>query len=795
MGIIDNSIIKINIDGTEFSAKKGSKIIEIADEVGIYIPRFCYHKKLSIAANCRMCLVEVEKAPKLLPACATPVIDGMKIFTNTEKVIDGQRAVMEFLLINHPLDCPICDQGGECELQDLSVGYGCASSRFIEGKRSFEDYDLGPLVATDVTRCILCSRCVRFCAEIAGTEDLGIINRGSNSRIFTFLKKHLTSEVSGNVIDLCPVGALTAKPSRFKFRPWELVQNNFISQHDCVGSNLYVHVFRDKIIRIVPQKNDFINESWISDRDRFSYEGLYSPDRLKNPMIKKNNVWHDVSWKEVLEYVHTKLIDIKNRFGANEIGCIASTNSTLEEFYVLQKFIRTLGSNNIDHRLKQLDFDHQDKMPIFPGINININDIDNMDFIFLIGSDIIKEQPIIGIKLRKIINNGGKVFILNPIDFNFSMNITGKIIINPKEFISVLGNILKNIILKSDSKTITDNLKNILNDISETKNYLNIINAILNSKNKLIMLGSFVTSSPDYSKILSLSLYLSNIINANFGILTDGTNTAGAWLTGFIPHRLPGNNLLQEKGLTISQMFDKNLKSYITFSTEIEYDSLYIKQGYQSLKNADFVLSFSSFKSDLLLDYADVILPIASSYENSGSFINMSGILQSFNAVVPHSYEIKLGWQAIINLANNFKYPGFKYDSIEDILKDIKQQCSLKNKLVWNFIEINDFSSKIKSKLINLPIFLNYNLGSLTRRATALQKTYIKNNNCLKMNVQTYKNLKINNNFIFINNNENKIKYFISIDNTLSDSIITIDDVFIEKTKISPYDEIFFEKS
>ena len=256
MGIIDNSIIKINIDGTEFSAKKGSKIIEIADEIGIYIPRFCYHKKLSIAANCRMCLVEVEKAPKLLPACATPIVDGMKIFTNTEKVIDAQRAVMEFLLINHPLDCPICDQGGECELQDLAVGYGCSSSRFIEGKRSFEDYDLGPLIATDVTRCILCSRCVRFCAEISGTEDLGIINRGNNSRIFTFLKKHLTSEISGNVIDLCPVGALTAKPSRFKFRPWELIQNPFISYHDCVGSNIYVHVFRDKIVRIVP-KTDF----------------------------------------------------------------------------------------------------------------------------------------------------------------------------------------------------------------------------------------------------------------------------------------------------------------------------------------------------------------------------------------------------------------------------------------------------------------------------------------------------------------------------------------------------------
>ena len=286
---INNSIIKIEIDGIEFNAKKGSKIIEVADEVGIYIPRFCYHKNLSIAANCRMCLVEIEKAPKLFPACATPITDGMKIHTNTEKLIEAQRAVMEFLLINHPLDCPICDQGGECELQDLTVGYGCSSSRFIEKKRSFKDYDLGALISTDVTRCILCSRCVRFCSEIAGTDELGIIGRGSNSRIFTFLKEHLKSEISGNVIDLCPVGALTAKPSKFKFRPWELVQNSIISVHDCIGSNLYAHTFKDKVIRIVPKRNDMINSTWISDRDRFSYEGLYSEDRICNPMIKKNN--------------------------------------------------------------------------------------------------------------------------------------------------------------------------------------------------------------------------------------------------------------------------------------------------------------------------------------------------------------------------------------------------------------------------------------------------------------------------------------------------------------------------
>ena len=477
---INNSIIKIEIDGIEFNAKKGSKIIEIADEVGIYIPRFCYHKNLSIAANCRMCLVEIEKAPKLFPACATPITDGMKVRTNTEKVIEAQKAVMEFLLINHPLDCPICDQGGECELQDLTVGYGCSSSRFIEKKRAFKDYDLGPLVSTDVTRCILCSRCVRFCEEIAGTEELGIIGRGSNSRIFTFLKNYLKSEVSGNIIDLCPVGALTAKPSKFKFRPWELVQNTSISFHDCVGSNLYAHIFKDKVIRIVPKRNESLNETWISDRDRFSYEGLYSEDRLTNPMIKKDNKWTNVSWKEALDFIYLNLKQIKEKFGSNQISTLASHNSTIEEFYILQKFIRKLGSNNLDHRLNQIDFTNQEKFPIMPGMDTDIENIDKMNLVFIIGSNITKEQPIIGIKLRKIIKNGGKVFILNPIDFNLSMNVTEKYIVNPKNFLNTLSGILKSSMVHKENKDYM-----LINTIKEEKEiYQNIIKAFEESKKK-----------------------------------------------------------------------------------------------------------------------------------------------------------------------------------------------------------------------------------------------------------------------------------------------------------------------
>lgn len=778
MGIIDNSIVKISIDGVEFSTKKGAKIIEVADEVGIYIPRFCYHKKLSIAANCRMCLVEVEKAPKLLPACATPVIEGMKIFTNTEKVIDAQRAVMEFLLINHPLDCPICDQGGECELQDLAVGYGCASSRFIEEKRSFEDYDLGPLVATDVTRCILCSRCVRFCSEIAGTEELGIINRGSNSRIFTFLKEHLVSEISGNVIDLCPVGALTAKPSRFKYRPWELLQNSFISNHESLGSNLYVHVFRDKVIRIVPKKNDYINESWISDKDRFSYEGLYSEDRIKSPLVKKNNLWVETSWKEALNYCKEKLNEIKKEFGPESLGVLASPSSTLEELYLLQKLSREFGTNNIDHRLKQIDFSNQEYFPYMPGLEINIDEIDNIDLVLIIGSNITKEQPILGLKLRKIINNGGKVLVINPIDFEFSMQIEKKIIENPRNFINILSKLSGS----SNINSSEEDLKIILN--------------LMNSKlKKLIIAGSYITTHPDYSKILSLIIKLAKNTDSKIGLLSDGPNSLGAWAVGFIPHRSEnGSNL--SNGLNSLEMLNKNLKAYILLNLEMEYDSLYPGKAYKAFTNSDFVLSLSSFKSQFLLETSSVILPINCAYENSGSYINLSGILQSFTSVVPSDYEVKYGWEAIRDLGKILNILGINYSSVEEILKNIKKNCPIKNKISWKEINVNDLNSSVSHNLINLPNFEIYNTDALVRRSKSLQKLNLEINNFLKVNNKTYEKLKLNNNFTCILNDLKENKYFVSIDNKLSDDIIITNSktILINKEIFLPYEELALEK-
>ena len=795
MGIVDNSMIKIEIDGIEFRAKRGSKIIDVADEVGVYIPRFCYHKKLSLAANCRMCLVEVEKAPKLFPACTTLIVDGMKIFTNTERVVDAQQAVMEFLLINHPLDCPVCDQGGECELQDLAIGYGCSSSRFVEGKRSFEDYDFGPLVSTDITRCILCSRCVRFCEEIAGTGELGIINRGSNSRIFTFLKNHLRSELSGNVIDLCPVGALTAKPSKFKFRSWELVQNAFVSCHDCVGSNLYVHVFNDKVVRVVPKRHDSLNEVWISDRDRFSYEGLLSDDKLKFPMVKKDGIWENVSWDEAFNYSFDKISDIKSKFGARQLGGLASVNSTVEELFLLQKFLRVLGSNNLDHRLKQTDFSNQDDFPIFTGLDIGVDQIDKIKNKIIIGSNIVKEQSIIGLKLRQVIKNGGNVFVLNPADFDFAMDLTGKYIVNPKNFLNVLMSIIKTLSSKSDQPIDFFGMDELFKSVKSSNLYFDLVNAFLTSTKNLVVLGSYVSCSPDYTKLVSISSLFAKITKSNYGILTDGANSSGAWITGFVPHRLPGGKKnSNDVGLNAFDMFSKQLKAYILFGLEIEYDSFYSNIAIQALKNSEFVLSFASFKSDVLLDVSNVILPIASSYENSGTFVNVSGIWQSFTSVIPCSYKIKCGWQAINAMANYFKLSGFSHTNVVSILNEFKPLVDLNKSLSWSVLKVSDLSSRVNNDIIMVPSILLYDNDSLVRRAKSLQKVNKRECYILKCNKSTYNNLKLEGNYLFFTKNGKQKKYLVFVDDSISDDSIFVESGNDYRDFNLPYKSIFVDK-
>ncbi len=438
-------MLKVEINGQQFEAEPGSTIIEVADSAGIYIPRFCYHEKLSVAANCRMCLVEVERAPKPLPACATPVTDGMVVQTLSEIAKQAQEDTMEFLLINHPLDCPICDQGGECPLQDQAMGFGGSSSVFEEVKRSVDNVDLGPLISTEMTRCIHCTRCVRFGEEVAGVMELGAIGRGEDMKISTFLGTSMDSEISGNVIDLCPVGALTSKPYRFTARTWELNGHKGISPHDCLGSNLEIQEIGGVVKRVLPRDNEAVNECWLSDRDRYSYESVNSNDRLTMPLVRRGDNYQEIEWAEALELVSSELTQIKENWSGEQIGAIVSPTSSLEEFFLLQKILRALGSSNVDHRLRQQDFRDDLAAPVSPGTETPISKIQELDGVLIVGSNIRKELPLISLRLRRFAQEGGEIAVLNPMSFNHNFKAAQEVIAKPSMIPIIFASIARKI--------------------------------------------------------------------------------------------------------------------------------------------------------------------------------------------------------------------------------------------------------------------------------------------------------------------------------------------------------------
>lgn len=650
--------IEIEIDGQILETTPGSMIIEVADSAGIAIPRFCYHKKLSIAANCRMCLVEVEKAPKPLPACATPVTPGMKVFTHSMKAVDAQKSVMEFLLINHPLDCPICDQGGSCELQDISLEYGQDFSRFEEGKRSVKDEDLGPLVSTDMTRCIQCTRCVRFGQEIADIRELGTIGRNDRMEIGTFLKNHgLKSEMSGNVIDLCPVGALTSKPFRFKARAWELSQGVSIAPHDCVGSNVYLQTLRGKVMRVVPRENESVNEAWISDRDRFSYEGLYSADRLLKPMIKENDQWREVDWAQALDFAAKQLKNVN----AHEIGALASPNSTLEEFYLLQKLMRGIGSSNIDHRLHQTDLSDQFFMPQYPSLGVGIAELESQKSILIIGSNLKHEAPLLAHRMRKAKLNGATVLYINADEID-------EVAIDPT----------------------------------------------------LILLGALAHNHPHASTIRRKAQQLAQKHNAILGYITEGANTSGAWLAGCVPHRGPYGDNITPAGHDITQMIQENLKAYLLLNIEPEYDCANAEHVIKALQSAQSVIYLTAYKSENLLNTATVLLPLSPYAETSGSYINIEGRVQSFNAVTPSVGESRPAWKILRVLGNLFKLAGFDYTDSESIRDELLQlQKTKKTAPVFPEIKL------AKKTELTIPQWSLYQSDPLVRRGEALQKVQL----------------------------------------------------------------------
>lgn len=679
------SDIEIEIDGKKILTQANKMVIQVADAEGIYIPRFCYHKHLSIAANCRMCLVEVEKSPKTLPACATPVMPGMKVFTRSPKALAAQRSVMEFLLINHPLDCPICDQGGECELQDLSMGYGKADSYYVEGKRSIADEDLGPLIATEMTRCIQCTRCVRFGEEVAGMRELGIVNRGEGNEIRTYLERALHSEVSGNIIDLCPVGALTSKPFRFTARAWELSQHASIAPHDCLGSNINVHTRYGKVMRVVPRENSRTHLTWLSDRDRYSYEGLYHPDRLTKPLIKKNDKWQETDWHTALTAAAQGIERVIGKFGPAQLGALASPTSTLEECYLLQKCFRFLGSSNVDHRLRQVDFSDEN-MPL----SFNA-DIENADVIVLIGSNIQKEQPVMALRVRKASLNGAHIININMMDYDFNFRIDAKRIAPPHHFVHALA------------------------DLDET-----ILTRLQSGKKICILVGALALNHPQSSAICGIARKLAQQCQASLGILTEGANAMGAWLAGMIPDRKEGGEKVQS-GLNAQTMLRESLKAYLLLNVEPEFDCANPTMALQALEQAECVIALSSFKNAAIQELAHVILPISPFTETSGTFVNVAGDWQTFKGVAKAWGESRPAWKVLRVLANLLHCDGFDYASSEDIRDELKEKINhMPSVQATSYqIDIEKFKSKVTlTRIGEVPLYAG---DSLVRRAKALQ--------------------------------------------------------------------------
>lgn len=711
-------LVTVTIDGVELQAPRNAMIIEVADLAGIAIPRFCYHKHLSIAANCRMCMVEVEKAPKPLPACATPINDGMQIHTRSELAIDAQKGTMEFLLINHPLDCPICDQGGECELQDVAMGYGGDVSRFNERKRVVKDKNIGPLVSTDMTRCIHCTRCVRFGTEIAGLSELGATGRGEFMEIGTYVEKSLSSELSGNVIDLCPVGALNAKPSRMRGRAWEMIEAQNISPHDALGSNLSMHVIRNQVIRVVPQENADINETWLSDRDRFSYEAMYSEERLKKVMRKQNGEWQTARWSEALSGVAQAL----RAYAPEDVGILVSPNQSNEELYLMQKLARALHINNIDHRMHQIDFSDQDNDPLFPWLGQNIVDIEKQEVIVIIGSDLRSEQPMLAHRVRKATMKGAQVIVINPQKFDFHMSLAAHNIVRVQDWLAVLIEVCASA-NTSAKQTIPAELKSLLKGVDASDKAKEIAQILLAHKNTTVVVGSVMQQHFEYSGLRALTYWIAKLTDSTFGNVALASNAVGASLLGVLPHRGIMGAEESEPGLNWVEMIQSPRKAYILMGLEPEWDCALPAAALQALEQAEVVISLASFSSERAQEYCDWMLPITCYAEAEGTKVNMEGRWQGYSKVVKADADVKDGWKILRMLANELKLEGFEYFAVDEVRKELGGQVDASVTFSNDLqsvpaINITAYDDNELLRVGNVPI---YSIDSLVRHAPSLQ--------------------------------------------------------------------------
>ena len=773
---MSEELITITVDGQDYEAPKGAMLIEVTDKAGIKIPRFCYHKKLSVAANCRMCLVDVEKAPKPMPACATPALDGMIVHTLSKRAIDAQKSTMEFLLINHPLDCPICDQGGECELQDVAMGYGGDVSQYSDVKRVVFDKNIGPLIATEFTRCIHCTRCVRFGDEIAGMRELGGIGRGDSMEIGTYIQKSVASEMSGNVIDICPVGALTAKPSQYEARAWEMTQSPSIAPHDSVGSNIFIHTLRDKVIRVVPRDNEEINEVWISDRDRFAYQGMYSDDRVTQPLVKQNGEWVETDWQTALETTHAALTKIIKNSGAESVASMVSATSTLEELYLLQKLMRGIGSNNIDHRLRQVDFTDQSSAPVMPWLGMDIKALEKINSVLLVGSNIRKEQPIIAHRIRKAVrHHDANVSFVNPCDYNFNFKVTTGLITDVSAMTSELAALAKAATDKS-GKSVATHLGKLVAAAEVSKEHKEIIAALSSDKadKSMVMLGNVAVNHPQFALIRSLANEIAINTESQLSYTPEFSNTAGAWLAGAVPHRDAGGNSSESAGLNAAQMLEGNVKAFVNFNVEPEHDCSDSSAAIAAMKTADFVVSVSAFANAEMKQYADVILPIASFAETSGTYVNMEGFWQSTRGCVAPMGEARPGWKVLRVLANQFDLDGFDYISSDDVMQEAKTFCSdiqLDNNKVADSV-VNYGALEGNVRVGDTPIYAG---DMLVRRATALQQTDDGKAASVKINSKQADSLGLESaEKVSVKQNDKAIVMTVTIDDGVADNNISV---------------------
>jgi NADH-quinone oxidoreductase subunit G len=652
--------VNLEVDGKAVTVPANSTVMEAANRLGIYVPHFCYHKKLSIAANCRMCLVQVEKAPKPLPACATPATEGMKVFTHSNAAVQAQKGVMEFLLINHPLDCPICDQGGECQLQDLAVGYGGSNSRYREPKRVVPAKDIGPLVAAEeMTRCIHCTRCVRFGQEIAGVQELGMAGRGEHAEILSFVGRTVDSELSGNMIDLCPVGALTSKPFRFAARSWELARRKSVSPHDGLGSNLMLQVKVNRVMRVLPLENEEINECWLSDKDRFSYEGLDSPERLTRPMVRREDGgWEEVDWPIALEVVARGLKRVREQHGAQHIGALATPHSTLEELYLLGKMMRGLGSANVDFRLRQSDFSQDGKAPGVPWLGMRIAEIGALDRALVVGSQLRKDHPLIAARMRVRARKGLQVSLVHCLDDDQLLPVHGKLIVAPSAMAGALAEVvraaaeLKNVPVPAVTASVPS-------DPSHAEGARRIAQSLAAGASAAVLLGNLAQHHPQASILHRLAHELAQILGARQGFLGEAANSVGGYLAGAVPFGAPA-------GLNAREMLGSPRKAYVLWNAEVELDCHDAQQALAAMRAAELVVAFSAFRHGAT-EYADVMLPIAPFTETAGAFVNTEGRAQSFVGVVKPLGEARPGWKVLRVLGGLLGLRGFEHGSAEEV--------------------------------------------------------------------------------------------------------------------------------